>query len=160
MERSGIRESTIASFKRFLNLFPHGADQTFVILKGHLLIEEQVWQVIEENVKSSTPLKELRLGCHAEIAFAESLVANDSEEDLWKFLRRLNNIRNKIAHNVKPTGLNESIDSFVNDYPAPTYSDDPACQFEFCLWSLFLWVAEYVESPTKAVEEVTKEKDA
>ena len=43
-----ITQRQLDAFRRFLKLLPHGQDLALVILKGHLLIEEQIKLIINE----------------------------------------------------------------------------------------------------------------
>lgn len=52
---------------------PVGGDFTLTILKGHLLIEEQVWLLIKNRVPSPRALEDAALTSHQKICLAESL---------------------------------------------------------------------------------------
>ena len=52
MSTDEITDRQLESFQRFLKLLPHGKDLDLVILKAHLLIEEQLRQLISERLKN------------------------------------------------------------------------------------------------------------
>ncbi len=48
-----ITERQLLAFKRFLSALPHGQDTELVLLKGHILIEEQVRLLIDRRLRNS-----------------------------------------------------------------------------------------------------------
>jgi uncharacterized membrane protein SirB2 len=49
MMKNNISKKQVDAFRRFLNVLPHGKDTELVLLKGHLLIEEQINKIIAER---------------------------------------------------------------------------------------------------------------
>ena len=145
------------AFRRFLKLLPHGQDLTLVILKGHLLIEEQVRQIIDERVKRSDALGDARLGTHQAICIAEAFCPE--EEYIWNAVKKLNNIRNELAHQMEPVGLDDRIADFIDSIPWAPDFDDEQKRIEHRLWALFEAVSSLVEPPTATVSELNEGKD-
>ena len=56
-----ITQRQLDAFRRFLKLLPHGQDLALVILKEHLLIEEQIKLIINERVRKHESLSDARL---------------------------------------------------------------------------------------------------
>ena len=160
MTDNHVTQRQIDAFRRFLKFLPHGQDFTLVILKGHLLIEEQVRRIIDERVKNPDAVEKAKLDCHQAICIAKALCPKEQEPWLWEAAIKLNKIRNKIAHKVEPVGLDDRIDDFVNSVPSGLYfSEDKQGRFEGALWSLFEAVSSLVEWPTATVYELVKGKD-
>ena len=67
-----ITQRQLDAFRRFLKLLPHGQDLALVILKGHLLIEEQIKLIINERVRKHESLSDARLTFHQLICIAEA----------------------------------------------------------------------------------------
>jgi hypothetical protein len=145
----------VAAFGRFLKLLPHGKDLTLVILKGHLLIEEQVRQIIDERVKKPDALHSADLTCYQAICIAEALCPENAY--IWTPVKKLNRIRNDLAHKVEPAGLGDRIDDFVGSVPWLDHpTEDPQKRFELKIWALFEAVSSLVERPTAMVLELRK----
>lgn len=143
------------AFRRFLTLLPHGKDTELVLLKGHLLIEEQIHQIIKERLKNPDALKDARIECHQAICLAQSLFPLDYQPWLWDALKKLNTLRNKVAHNIEPNGLGDRIEYFVTAYPwGYAEIEDKVAGFELSLWSMFCAVAELAETPSAKVLEL------
>src|SRR4051812_36661074 len=90
----------IAAFKRFYKLLPKGDDPALMILKIHLLIEEQIRAYIDERINSPMALEAARLDCHQAICLAEALCGENIQARTWVALRKLNTLRNDVAHNL------------------------------------------------------------
>lgn len=146
----------VEAFERFVKLLPYGNDLTLVILKGHLLIEEQVRQIIDERVKKPDVLKDARFDCYQAICLAEALCPMDEEPWFWEAVRKLNKIRNDISHNIELDGLEDQVHAFADFFPSGLDADDRQDQFELTLWSLFERVSSLVERPTGTVHELVK----
>ena len=69
-----ITQRQLDAFRRFLKLLPHGQDLALVILKGHLLIEEQIKPIISERVKKPEALSDARLTYYQYICIAEAFL--------------------------------------------------------------------------------------
>ena len=95
----------IASFKKFYTLLPRGNDVTLLILKLHLLVEEQVRAFVDERLPNSAALEDAKLECHQAICLAEALSAEDIHAKVWEAARKLNTLRNHIAHTLEPKGV-------------------------------------------------------
>jgi len=133
--------------RRLLTLLPRGQDLTSVILKGHLLIEEQVRQIIDERVKKPDALKDANFDCYQAICIAESFFS-EKEEYIWKAFKKLNKIRNELAHKTEPIGVDDRIDDFVESVSWGDYVEDRQERIEYALMKLFLAVSSLVEHPT------------
>lgn len=127
-----------------------------IILKGHLLIEEQLRHIIDERVKNPKALRKADLDCHECICLVEAFFPTDFEPWLWPALRKLNKIRNNIAHKVEWPGVNDSLREFVRSFPVGSLDllSDDQTRFEFTLWSLFEAVSALVEYPSAVVLEL------
>ena len=97
-------------FKMFEQLVPHG-EESFMVLKAHLLAEHSLGQYVISRVPSmAAEIQErnspVRSGL-ALILLAEALSLRDEVEPtcsgiLWPALKTLNSLRNDLAHNLYP----------------------------------------------------------
>jgi hypothetical protein len=95
----------MASFKKFQRLLPRSEDASLLILKLHLLVEEQVRAFVDERLTNRQALDDAELECHQAICLAEALSTEDIDPSVWEAARKLNSLRNHIAHNLEPKGV-------------------------------------------------------
>lgn len=148
-------ERQLEAFKRFLAELPHGKDQELVLLKSHILIEEQVRLLIDRRVRNPEALREANceLDCRQAIALAQSFYPPDHETWLWKALVKLNKMRNDIAHSIQARqSLSDRISAWVESVPSGYADwDDKTLRFEITLWSVFDAVSELVDTPSAEI---------
>lgn len=140
----------VQSFKRFLERLPHGNDVDLVILKAHLLIEEQVNAIIRERLRSPVALlDEDRFESFYRIRLAQAFFEPDHLPWLWDAVIRLNKLRNRVAHSLEPKGRDSIMQNIVKLIPASAVDESltPRDQFEFALWFLFEAIASLVDAP-------------
>lgn len=96
---------------RFLK--PAAEDPTYLVLKVHLLAEEVLYRFIESQAHRPGSLSEARLGFAQLIALSRSF-HRYSKEDWWGWaaLKKLNLLRNLLAHNLEPKDLKDRIVEF------------------------------------------------
>jgi hypothetical protein len=89
-------------------------DLTLIVLRGHLLIEQQI-QKIFNSIFSSKINKSIKIDSHTMITLIESLYRNSEEVDnrIWISVKKLNKIRNDLAHNIENPGLNDKIEDLI-----------------------------------------------
>lgn len=147
-----VSERELQAFARFLKLLPHGRDRELVILKAHLLVEEQLRQLIAERVRNREPLQKARLSFSQCISVARAFFPAGHDLGLWKGLEQLNEIRNAFSHQLSPARIEEKIAAFsASMQPNGPMNEDPAVNFELALWSLFVSVAHLLERPSAQV---------
>ncbi len=163
MPTRDITDRQLKAFDRFLKLLPHGRELDLVILKAHLLIEEQVNALIQERLKnSSVILGEERFESYYRICLAQSFFPPDFQPWLWRALKQMNKLRNRVAHKIEPEGLDNVIEDLIQSMPGEFGKVGSTRQerFELTLWSLFDAVSELVESRKAPVVELVNREDA
>ncbi|SFN44760.1 hypothetical protein SAMN05216386_1007 [Nitrosospira briensis] len=147
MTTEHVSPKQIKSFRRFFEKLLHGKDFTLIILRCHLLLEEQIRAIVDERLVNPTSLSEACLECHQWICLAEALCPADVEPILWKSAKKLNKLRNDIAHKLDPQGLNERVADFVNGFPSGIEDPNDSLQerFEKSLLSLFILMTALTE---------------
>src|ERR1700682_6792678 len=113
MADTEITDRELNAFRRFLGRLPHGKELELVVLKAHLLMEEKIILLGDGRTKNPTALKEAKLESFHRICLAQSFFPADHQPWLWKALKRLNALRNQIAHEVDPKGVEDKIEDFV-----------------------------------------------
>ena len=152
-----IPERQIQAFKRFLTRLPHGADVDLLILKAHLLVEEQVNALIRERLKSpDVLLQEERFESIYRICLAQSFFEPGHWPWLWRSIGQLNKLRNRVAHQIDPKGRDNIMEDIVQSIPSTAGKDSRPLQerFEFALWFLFEAISSLVEPERASVLEL------
>jgi hypothetical protein len=157
-----ITDRQLMAFRAFLLKLPHVKDAELVLLKGHVLIEEQIRLIIDRRVRNPAALCDAnaRLDCHQAICLARSFFPPDFQPEVWRAATKLNKIRNDIAHEIVPhQSLADRISAWVEMFPAG-FSDftDKTLRFEATLWSLFDAVSELVDTPSAEAIQMTPTK--
>ena len=128
-----------ATLERFHELLPVGDDFTLLILKGHLLIEEQIQLLLERRLPKAYALKDARLTFYQKICLAEAVIeeCQTDRKDIWLWtaLKELNRLRNIIAHNVLATGIEDRMTDFIGLVSYKLGSCNLRHDFESALWS-------------------------
>ena len=98
-------------FQEKVGLQP-GADVQMIVLKAHLLIEEQLQAFIDRSVRDPSLLKRARFTFAQRLILAEALhPAPNSLRGgwVWKAAGELNAVRNQMAHNLEPADFAKRI---------------------------------------------------
>ncbi|QQX81574.1 hypothetical protein JK628_06855 [Shewanella sp. KX20019] len=82
------------------------------LLKGHLLIEEFLSDLIKVKLSDYNPLGlkvEKRMMFNQKLNLCWALTRKELPDSIWIALKKLNSIRNDMAHEVEPKGINKKI---------------------------------------------------
>ena len=146
---SELTSRHLEAFQRFLELLPHGKDSELVLLKGHLLIEEQIRALIDRRLPNPQTLKEAnaKLDTHQAIQLAQAFFPPGHMADIWRAVSKLNTLRNSIAHKLEDKQrLTDKIEAWVQSAQTGTRDfDDPNARLEITLWSIFEAVSSLVD---------------
>jgi len=96
-----ISESEKEQFlKIFGDHFNTVDEQAQILLKGHLLIEEKLYDIISNFVFHPDALEKAKLGFYQKLHLARSLSLDESNSSMWELVLAINSLRNKIAHKL------------------------------------------------------------
>ena len=95
-------------------------DPILVILRGHLLVEERLRDILARLSRAPEELKAARLSFHQVLYLCRAVIARH-DEPVWGFMERLNEVRNRVAHHLDPGDFDELLGSLAaklwSDYP-------------------------------------------
>lgn len=91
-------------------------DLTLIVLKGHILVEEQLLSAVCESVPFPDSIKKGNFRYFHLSAIAKALFYRSDEQWLWESVSRLNTLRNQLAHHLEP----ESLETCVKQFLGPT----------------------------------------
>jgi len=111
--------------ERFFKFYKPDDDPLRIILIGHLLIEEIIVDYIKQFVKTQKPfeklLKNRSFTFDHKLHIAHALSGEQYLEPIWKAIRKLMELRNKVSHNVEYSGYENKVKDVVktikNDFP-------------------------------------------
>ena len=108
---------SLSDFERFSEHFPLNGDLTLQLLKGHLLVETTLREAFEQQLAHPSALNGERgtqLTCHQIICLTQAITPiSDKVPWLWVAIRKLNSIRNDLAHQLSPNDLAKKIDALT-----------------------------------------------
>lgn len=113
------------SFKRFLTHLPRSDDLTLIVLKGHLLIEEEINGILRMRLAEPKALFDARLSFSQRLAVLKALSGHDSEE-IFRFaaIEALNGLRNQLAHNLEPKDIEKRVAAFLHEFEDPEMGEE------------------------------------
>ena len=108
---------------RFSKQYPFIEDLTLQILKGHLLAEEILREIFKLLLKHPEALggsNGTSFNCHQVICLVEAtLPIHPKLNWVWLAVKKLNSLRNNLAHNLEPNGIEhkkEDLIKYVSTY--------------------------------------------
>jgi hypothetical protein len=153
--KSEVEEFSKNVYERYMRLMP-ADDLTLIVLKGHLLVEEQMNKFIEACMmdEAAEVFAKLKLSFRWKLRFARKLhrpkagypSAGDTFASVWKAVDELNNLRNDIAHNAEVNGLEQRCAEFVNKrgpQPATDMGADAPSRLKVAIGDIVAAVAGY-----------------
>ncbi len=93
-------------------------DETLLILRTHLLVEERLRDVLARICRAPDELRAARLSFHQVLSVCRAVVGRH-DEPAWDFVARLNEVRNRMAHHLDPGDLDELVGSVVEKLGRP-----------------------------------------
>ncbi len=93
-------------------------DPTLLILRGHLLVEERLRNIVDRICQSPDELPSARLSFYQVLCLCRAIVGRH-DDPAWGFVTRLNEVRNRMAHRLDPGDLDALVGSVVERLGAP-----------------------------------------
>ena len=110
-----IKLTTYAEFQKkklLQHLRPKG-DPVLTILKGHLLVEELLREHLNKMLPNPKAIEQLDLSFNDCLCLVKAHHNQPFLRWLWEAIKKLNILRNKLAHNLEPKGFKDSIKDFI-----------------------------------------------
>jgi len=144
---------------RFKRLIPRSQDCTVILLKGHLLIEEQLQALVAALVKDSRPLGDARLTFHQWLCMGRALAPGGTGADIWKFVEQLNQTRNELAHNAEVAEFDQKVDDLIKFYAEDGFTGSSTARDRaFRLRATLALVCGILHGMGRATAELIKKK--
>lgn len=108
-----------------VRLLPKGSDLTLIILKGHLMLEEQINTFLGSFPLRPKALADARLSFLQKLKVIRAFSFGPTERSI-RLAEEVNRLRNKIAHHPEVLDLESQVDAFIAMLPdAPSCRPDP-----------------------------------
>jgi hypothetical protein len=88
-------------------------DPTLLVLRTHLLVEERLRDIINRICRAPSEVRSGRLSFYQVLYLCRAIIGRH-DEPAWGFVERLNEVRNRMAHQLDPGNLDELIGSVVD----------------------------------------------
>jgi hypothetical protein len=109
------KEKIENTYGRFFQYLPK-KDATLITLKGHLLIEESLNELLQRLLKLPSAIEDARLSFFQKVCIAQAIVDDvKGIPGFWSSIKRLNSIRNRYAHKVNPENIQDEIFTFIKE---------------------------------------------
>lgn len=133
------------SLLRFAEHLPKDGNAELSLLKTHLLIEELLNLAIERNMKRPDFLQKSQLQFEKKLVLTQGFLVGHSESEwVWKAITKLNEARNKLAHNLDKELVEKKLESFINCVekvdgpPPPDAFNGPMQRFQLSAFKVFM----------------------
>ncbi len=155
------------SLGRFVEHLPKDGNPELSLLKVHLLIEELLNLAIERNMKRPNFLQKSRLEFEKKLVLAQGFLTGLPEfEWVWKAIVKLNEARNKLAHELDTEVVEGKLEAFINCVekvegpPADSYRG-PMQRFQRSAFKVFMHTVQAIQlDPSDVKIKIILGKDA
>jgi hypothetical protein len=101
----------------WLRHLPAEQNLTLIVLKGHLLVEQHLLDIVRSRVAEPAALDDTNLGLWRLARLARALVADAAPVAIWTAIDRLNRLRNELAHHIEPPAIQALAQAFIDAIP-------------------------------------------
>jgi len=101
----------------FAKFYPESDDITLNVLKGHLILESYIREIFTSLLNTPKALagkNGTSFECHQIICLVEAILPEDNRINwVWLAAKKLNSLRNNLAHNIDTPGREHKINDFI-----------------------------------------------
>jgi hypothetical protein len=100
--------------RRVIEHLPEEGDLSLVILKGHLILEEELNRVVEAQFKHPEYIQKGNFRFSQLVRIAKAIYFSQDKSWLWGAINKLNDVRNDYAHSLEPEEVETKILEFIH----------------------------------------------
>lgn len=100
--------------KKYIEMVPESSDLTIIVLKGHLVIEELLCNIIRSHCEDYDAVVEARLTFYQKACIAKGLMSSVSTV-CFPSVFFINTLRNDLAHNLESSKRDHLIEKYVSE---------------------------------------------
>lgn len=109
--------------KRVQEVFGAFDETALIILKGHLLVEETLDEIIQRFVFHAEFVEAANLRFAQKLQIARSMSLDEHENTMWEIGARLNTLRNELAHSLESDRRAKKTKALVDAYVQEAKND-------------------------------------
>ncbi|OCH03898.1 hypothetical protein A6E09_18380 [Aliivibrio fischeri] len=124
--------------QRFFEHFPMEGDILIQVLRGHLLVEEVLRELLKLHMKNPGAIKGTSgasFDCHQVICLNDAFIDTPKKLSwVWNSAKKLNKLRNDLAHKIPTEALTHKVNDYIettqkgfyidSGFPVEKYDDD------------------------------------
>jgi hypothetical protein len=111
--------------ERVAQHLPSSDDMTLLALKGHLLVEELLDEIIWAHCKTPEVLQDVEIRFPAKIKLVQALTGTSELSSIWGLCEKLNSLRNSLAHKIQHPAAQKRLDAFFSAFNDPNFKWRP-----------------------------------
>ena len=108
---------------------------TIIALKGHLLIEELLDEIIWAYCQSPEVLQDVEIRFPAKIKLVVALTGTHELSTVWRLCEKLNSLRNSLAHKIEHPSTQKKLNKFFAEFDDGNFEWRPTTRDARDLWS-------------------------
>jgi hypothetical protein len=129
-----MSEESDQYFQKLKAHLPLVKDPTVIILRGHLLMEELLDEVIAASLRHPSAVRDARLTFFQKLCICQAIIGQVGGGHIWRAVKELNKLRNAVSHRLPDSALAAKLDPslkafFEDDFdqiPTDLYSKSKA----------------------------------
>ena len=98
-------------FYKYISI--ESGSETLVVLNGHLLLEDLMMDCCHSKVANDSALRDAKLGFLQLLHLCRANLSHTPQSWVVGGLKKMNSLRNKLAHNLEPDDYKKARDEFV-----------------------------------------------
>jgi hypothetical protein len=110
----------------FLAHMPQGDDFILIVLKGHLLIEQMLEEIIRTIVAHGDMIEDVRMSFELKAKLAQAMCWGQHKNPFWNFIFSLNTLRNDLAHTLGSEKTDQKLGRVIASHEATLTDDEKA----------------------------------
>jgi len=112
MDREKLSPGSEVVIQMFNKHMPRSKDITMIILKGHLLVEQALTDILDTELPYSKALDDAKMSFSNRLAVVKSIYGTDTSFP-YGLIENLNSLRNQLVHNLEPKDMESKLDDFI-----------------------------------------------
>ncbi len=127
--KNDIDKNKEEPWKRFQKHMPRSNDITLIILKGHLLVEQELNDILDIELRYSRALYDVKITFYHRLAIVKSIYGTPLSGGFpYDEIKKLNTLRNRLVHSLEPKDLEKHVELFLRMFENPDSASEFAKQ--------------------------------
>jgi hypothetical protein len=93
---------------------PNVKDVTLIVIKGHLVVERCMYEILQAHMNHPKYLEQARFSFAQLLQLVKAISKIPPHENTFGSIKKLNSLRNHLAHNLPNEKTDKMIDEFID----------------------------------------------